>query len=78
MPLITLEFINRQPTSAWKKQEIVDWLNQNGILYPKESLNSELLGIARVYKQPKKYVIDEMAAKGGHLVLSLPPLPLPL
>lgn len=64
----------RQPTSSWRKDQIVEWLRDKGISHDDQMLKIELLNIARQHKTEHiKYVIDEMAQQYNMEVLRLPP-----
>lgn len=65
--------INKMPTQVSKKNEIINWLRNNGEEVDESLLKVELLKILKMRKQPKRYVIDEMAAEHGHTVLRIPP-----
>lgn len=63
-----------QPTSAWRKGKIIDWLQNKGIAYNDELLKVELLNIARLHKtQFIKYAVDEIAKPYNVEILRLPP-----
>lgn len=63
------------PTSAWKKQELIEWLLAKGIDADNTLLKLELLELAKKYNadNPITYVIDEMVADSGRTILRLPP-----
>lgn len=65
--------LNKQPTNSWKKQEIVDWLNNKSINYPVNAYKNELLTIAQNNIEPKRFACDEMILESGHQILRLPP-----
>ncbi|CAH4033034.1 unnamed protein product [Pieris brassicae] len=65
--------INKMPTQANRKHEIINWLRDNGEEVDESLLKVELLKILKRKKQPKRYVIDEMAAEHGHTVVRIPP-----
>lgn len=65
--------INKMPTQASKKAEIIQWLRNNGENVNESMLKVELLKILKTKTQPKQYVIDEMAAEHGHTVIRIPP-----
>jgi transposase len=62
------------PTTAWKKGEIIEWLDKHAIEYKENSTKKELLPIVRQHKAAyKKYIIDEMALNRDVIILRLPP-----
>lgn len=64
----------RLPTCAWRKAEIVDWLESKNIDHNPNMIKRQLLEIARLHKSAyNKYVVDEMARERGITVLRLPP-----
>lgn len=65
--------IDKMPTQANKKHEIINWLRDNGENVDDSILKIELLKLLKTKKKPKRYVIDEMAAEYGHIVLRIPP-----
>lgn len=65
--------IDKMPTQANKKHEIINWLRDKGENVDESMLKIELLKILKNKKKPKRYVIDEMAAEYGHIVLRIPP-----
>jgi len=65
---------NRFPTMAWNKQEIKDWLENEGHIAQPELLKSQLLELANQFKPlSDTYVIDEIAKENNKIVLRLPP-----
>nr|XP_023022563.1 uncharacterized protein LOC111510841 [Leptinotarsa decemlineata] len=66
--------VERLPTTAWKKQDIIDWLRNKSLLYEDGMVEAELLKIARQHKSKfKKYVVDKMAERRNITVLRFPP-----
>lgn len=66
--------VEKLPTSAWRKADIIDWLKSKNILFDDHLLKVQLMNIVRVHKdQYIKYVVDEMAHKRGVTLLRLPP-----
>lgn len=66
--------LEQQPTTAWRKGQIIDWLRSKGIDHTDQMLKIELLNIARQHKSEHiKYVVDEMAQQYNVEVLRLPP-----
>lgn len=66
--------LEKMPTTAWNKQQIIDWLNSKGISMDMSYLKKELLKKAsEIAPQYDKYVIDETAKINGIEILRLPP-----
>lgn len=65
--------INRAPTSASRKADIISWLLLKNITHHPDMLKCELLEIVRRNKPQPEYEIDNYAASLGHTVLRLPP-----
>ncbi|XP_030039359.2 uncharacterized protein LOC115454785 [Manduca sexta] len=66
--------VDKPPTQATKKQEIVSWLERNGVEANPTLLKVELLNLVKATKPSKpRYVIDELALEHGHEVIRLPP-----
>lgn len=65
--------INKMPTQANTKHEIINWLRDNGEDVNNSFLKAELIRILNSKRRPKKYVVDEMAAEYGHTVIRIPP-----
>lgn len=62
------------PTTAWRKGQIKDWLEERNIEHDDSLLKAELLTLARQHFPAfKKYVVDEMAKARGMEVIRLPP-----
>lgn len=64
---------NKTPTSAWRKDNIKEWLCTNSIEFPEHALKPELLQIVKSLNRPKIYAIDKVIAFHGHTSLRLPP-----
>lgn len=66
--------IEKLPTSAWRKEKIIEWLQSKNLQFDAHMLKLQLLDIARQHKkQYLKYAVDEMARNSGVTVLRLPP-----
>lgn len=66
--------IEKTPTTAWNKQQIIDWLQSKGIPMDMSYLKKELLKkAADIAPQYDKYLIDETARSNGLEILRLPP-----
>lgn len=62
------------PTTAWKNNEIQDYLTKNNIEWSLDMLKGELLELAIIPKpQSVQYELDELAQLMGHTVLRIPP-----
>jgi len=62
------------PTSAWKKEDIENWLDKKGVVYNKPMLKIRLLEFVKKIKpQFDKYVIDEYVKDKNMEILRLPP-----
>lgn len=69
---------NRQlepsPTTAWRKDNIINCLSQKKIPFDDKMLIVKLLNIARKHiPESKKYVVDEMVREKNIIVHRLPP-----
>ena len=65
--------LGKNPTAAWKKQDMKDWLGNKIIEYRNDSLKAELLQIAKEHKAAINiYAVDEMAKSQNKLVVGLP------
>lgn len=64
----------KHPTSASRKCDMIQWLNERGITYDANYTKPELYNLVKLNK-PKhiQYSIDGIFAKKGHTVLRLPP-----
>ena len=63
----------RQPTSAWKKKQIQDWLTSHDIPFDVTLTKPELYVICKRNRVDPIYSIDNMiSASGQHKVLRLP------
>lgn len=66
--------IEKIPTSASRKAEIMNWLKAKNLQFDETMLKVQLLDIVRVRKSKYiKYATDEMARELGITVLRLPP-----
>ncbi|CAG9090741.1 unnamed protein product [Plutella xylostella] len=66
--------IDKPPTQANKKADIVAWLERHGIEADLNSLKAELLQLVRENKPTTpRYEIDELAQEHGHTVIRTPP-----
>lgn len=64
----------KTPTTAWRKQAIIDWLHSKSIETDPTMVKDELLHLVRGCKHLyEEYVIDNMAENAGHVVLRSPP-----
>ncbi|KAJ3666474.1 hypothetical protein Zmor_001915 [Zophobas morio] len=69
------EQLRKLPVASTKKRDMTQWLQENNIPYPPDSLKSDLWAIIRDKKQfiEKTYAVDDLIHKRGHIVLRLPP-----
>lgn len=65
--------LNQQPTFSWKKENIKNWLMEQNISFPENSLKSDLYKLAVSNKRPKEFAVDKIIREHGHEVLRLPP-----
>lgn len=70
--------LNPKPTSSWKKGNILLYMQKHNISIPSPvPIIPVLLSIIAdnlpLHERTKRFVIDEMAASYGHLVVRLPP-----
>lgn len=64
----------KTPTTAWRKQDIRDWLESKNISAADDLVKAELLHIVSLHKHKyNKYVIDVYAEQNQIAVLRLPP-----
>lgn len=62
------------PTTAWRKDNIKDWLDNHDIQFDEKMLKMELLFLVTQHKHRfMKYRIDEISEAAGDSVLRLPP-----
>lgn len=65
---------NKPPTTANRKSELIEWLNNKGIEASNDMLKKELLRLVGLYKPRKPtYILDEIATERGHTIIRLPP-----
>ncbi|XP_072383841.1 uncharacterized protein [Diabrotica undecimpunctata] len=66
--------VERVPTTASKKAEIIDWLRSKNISFEDSLLKVQLLAIVKEHKKRyDQYIVDEMAKRQNKIVLRLPP-----
>lgn len=66
--------IDKPPTQANKKSDLVAWLQRNGIEADINSLKAELLQLVKENKPATmRYEIDELALEHGHTIIRTPP-----
>lgn len=65
--------IDRQPTTATKKADIINWLKLKNIPCSEDLLKSELLELVKLSNHVTRYEIDEIANNRGHTVIRIPP-----
>ena len=64
---------SRCPTTATKKDDLVDWLKSRKIPYPTHARRPELLQICRQNRPKPIYRVDNLIREWGHEVVRLPP-----
>lgn len=57
------------PTSSFKKQEIIDWLNDHNIEASNELRKAELIKLVQNYKEKISFVCVEIAKRFNHQIL---------
>ncbi|RVE45034.1 hypothetical protein evm_010313 [Chilo suppressalis] len=66
--------IDKAPTSANKKADLVAWLQRKGVEADMSLLKVEWLHLVKLHKPPRPtYAIDQLAEEHGHKVIRLPP-----
>lgn len=66
--------LERIPTTAWRKDDITNWLTSHNISYDSHMVKAQLIQIVKTHKRAfNKYVVDEMARDTGITVTRLPP-----
>lgn len=66
--------VEKIPTTAWNKQQIIDWLQSKGISVEKSYLKKELLcEVDSVAPQYNKCLVDKTAKENDIKILRLPP-----
>jgi transposase len=63
----------KRPTTAWKKCDLQNWLEENNIPYNATDKKDTLLNICKNNYTEKKYAVNEIIEQAGHEVLRLPP-----
>jgi hypothetical protein len=51
------------PKRSWKKQMIINWLDKHDLHFSDNMTKAELFEVALENLLPKRYVVDEVAAK---------------
>jgi hypothetical protein len=51
------------PKRSWRKQLIIDWLDRHDLPFSNNMTKAELLELAFDNLPPKRYVVDEVAAR---------------
>lgn len=64
---------SRCPTTATKKEDLVNWLRSRKIQYPAHATRPELLKICRCNRPKQVYIVDNVIREWGHEVVRLPP-----
>ncbi|XP_005097280.1 uncharacterized protein LOC101856802 [Aplysia californica] len=61
------------PTSASRKEEMTDWLNQERIPFAPSQLKPELLLLVEERRKAKRFQVDQIVEQHGHICLRWPP-----
>ncbi|CAF4201348.1 unnamed protein product, partial [Rotaria sordida] len=51
------------PKRSWRKETIIQWLNNHNIIVPEKAVKAELLEIALKNLPEKRYEVDDAAKK---------------
>ncbi|XP_063856735.1 uncharacterized protein LOC135098338 [Scylla paramamosain] len=65
--------LERRPTTAWKKSELLDWLIKKGVQPQDNSSKAQLQELAKKMDVTTTNIIDKIVEEAGHQVLRLPP-----
>ncbi|KAJ4437573.1 hypothetical protein ANN_17718 [Periplaneta americana] len=65
--------IDKRPTTATPRHKIVEWLRKHEIDFIESDTRSQLLQIVKGVHHQRRYVVDELIMKYGHIPLRLPP-----
>ncbi|KAJ4440513.1 hypothetical protein ANN_08654 [Periplaneta americana] len=65
--------IDKRPTTATPRHKIVEWLRKHEIDFIESDTRSQLLQIVKGVHHKRRYVVDELIMKYGHIPLQLPP-----
>jgi hypothetical protein len=65
--------IDQKPNTASACSYIVNWLSQHGVHFNYDDSQNKLLQLTKTVNHEKRYVVDEIVMKHGHLPLRLPP-----
>ena len=57
------------PKRSWRKQLIIDWLHRHDLRFSENMTKAELLELAFDNLPPKRYVVDEVAARHNVQIL---------
>ena len=57
------------PKRSWKKQVIINWLDRHDLPFSENMTKAELLEVALDNLPPKRYIVDEVAAKHNVQIL---------
>ncbi|KAL3194375.1 hypothetical protein MRX96_046119 [Rhipicephalus microplus] len=59
--------------TAWKKEEIQEWLTSKNIIYSKRMIKKQVLElVASVKSRNLSYIVDDAPVRAGCIVLRLP------
>ena len=63
----------RCPTTATRKSDLIEWLENRKIPFPQHATRPELLSISRQNRPEPQYTVDNIIRTWGHEVVRLPP-----
>lgn len=61
------------PTGQTRKNQLIDWLENNNLPWTSDMLKPELYALCRRFAPPPAYRLDRIASAAGHKVLRTPP-----
>lgn len=64
---------SRCPTTATRKSDIIEWLEQRDITFPQYATRPELLSICHDNRPDPQYKVDNIIRASGHEIVRLPP-----
>ncbi|KAJ0403913.1 hypothetical protein P43SY_009406 [Pythium insidiosum] len=68
-----LRNLSPSPTTAWRKDEIQDWLTARDIWWDAKYLKPDVLALSKMVAETKEFACVKIAANYGHRVLITPP-----
>lgn len=64
---------SRCPTTATRKSDLIEWLENREIPFPQHATRPELLSISRQNRPDPQYKVDNIIRAWGHEIVRLPP-----